>query len=177
MSTHRGYYKLWKEDKMNKVMSFELFDKYGIENCYISLIENVNAKTKDELLAREAYYIKSMNCLNKVVPLRTYNEWKDDNQQKLNDYCKEYYENNKKEIISKVKIYSSQNQEKIKDYKKKYREEKKEEIYAKQKEKIICECGFTYTKQNKKRHYESKKHLKYLDSINGRSPITPETIL
>ena len=121
MSTHRGYYKLWKEGKMNKVMSFELFDKYGIENCYISLIENVNAKTKDELLAREAYYIKSMNCLNKLVPLRTYNEWKDDNQQKLNDYCKEYYENNKKEIISKVKIYSSQNQEKIKDYKKKYR--------------------------------------------------------
>jgi len=36
----------------------------------------------------------------------------------------------------------------------------------------MCECGCVYTKQNKKRHYHSKKHIKYLDSINGRPTIT-----
>ena len=64
--------------------SFELFKKYGIENCNIILLELVNAKCKDELHSREAYYIKTLKCVNKVVPTRT-----------MKEYSKEWYENNK----------------------------------------------------------------------------------
>ena len=68
---HRAQYKKWKSDSQSKVMSFELFDKYGTDNCVITLIESVNANTKEELLQRERYYIQSLKCINKLVPLRT----------------------------------------------------------------------------------------------------------
>ena len=65
LDTHRGNYKLWKNNKYRKVQVFEIFDKYGVSNCQIVLIETVNAESKDELLAREKHYIKSCKCLNK----------------------------------------------------------------------------------------------------------------
>ncbi len=52
-------------------MSFDLFEKYGVENCKIILLENVNALTKDELRAIEGNYIRNMNCVNKYIPDRT----------------------------------------------------------------------------------------------------------
>ena len=39
-------------------MSFTLFDKYGVENCKIVLLEKVNVSTKEELLAIEGNYMK-----------------------------------------------------------------------------------------------------------------------
>jgi hypothetical protein len=48
MDKHRSDYKRWKIRKAKKIMSYDLFDKYGIENCCILLIESVNANSKDE---------------------------------------------------------------------------------------------------------------------------------
>ena len=45
------------------------------------------------------------------------------------------------------------------DYYKKYYEENKEKILNK----ISCECGLKYQKCNKKRHFESKKHINNLN--------------
>jgi hypothetical protein len=46
---------------------FDLFDKYGVGNCEISLIENVNARDKAELHAREGFHIRNNKCVNKIV--------------------------------------------------------------------------------------------------------------
>ena len=51
-----------------------LFDKYGIKNCRIILIEAFPCNTKEELTAREAHYIKTRLCVNKHIPMRTDNE-------------------------------------------------------------------------------------------------------
>ena len=48
---------------------------------------------------------------------------------------------------------------------------------ARKKLPYICECSANICVSEKARHYKSKKHLKYLDSINGRSTITTEIIL
>ena len=85
---HRSDYKRWINNKFNKIQVFEIFDKYGVSNCQIVLIETVNAESKDELLAREKHYIKSVKCVNKCTPGQT---------------LKEYYENNKEEIKLKKK--------------------------------------------------------------------------
>jgi hypothetical protein len=45
------------EKRKGKTRSFEVFEKYGVENCAIILLEYVNAHSKDELLAREKYYV------------------------------------------------------------------------------------------------------------------------
>ena len=47
------YLREYVEDK-TKCKSYDLFDKYGIDNCQILLIEKVNATCKEELLSREA---------------------------------------------------------------------------------------------------------------------------
>ena len=39
MDAHRADYKQWKDEKHNKTTSFDLFDKYGLENCQIVLLE------------------------------------------------------------------------------------------------------------------------------------------
>jgi hypothetical protein len=80
MDSHRKQYKEWKEGKRGKTMSFEIFDKYGINNCKIIFLEQVNVNSKDELLVREVYYIKSLSCINKKIPLRTEKEWREDNR-------------------------------------------------------------------------------------------------
>jgi hypothetical protein len=84
MTQHRKGYKHWKTNNKNFMTSYLLFDKYGLGNCEITLIENVNAKNIDELRAREKYYIKTMKCINKCVAGRT---------------VKEYYIDNKNDIL------------------------------------------------------------------------------
>ena len=74
MDTHRNKFRQWQAGKYRKVMVFDIFEKYGANNCQIVLLETIKAETKDELLAREKYYTKILKCLNKHNPLRTLEE-------------------------------------------------------------------------------------------------------
>ena len=71
---HKNAYKRWKNGTVGKYTSFELFDEYGIENCQIVLIEAYPCNSKDEKNAKEGHYIKTLNCVNKVVVGRTRKE-------------------------------------------------------------------------------------------------------
>ena len=137
MDKHRSNYKQWKNNKYRKVQVFEIFDKYGVSNCQIVLIETVNAESKDELLAREKHYIKSSKCLNKINPLRTIEE-------------KRIQRN---EI---VKAFHLKHPDKIKEY----REANKE----KNKKKTACPCGGLYSHSHKLQHFITIKHQEYLKS-------------
>jgi hypothetical protein len=48
-------------------MSHYLFEKYGVENCFISLIETCPCNGRDELLARDAYHQNAMKNINKCI--------------------------------------------------------------------------------------------------------------
>jgi hypothetical protein len=58
-------YKKYKNGEYRKEKVYELFDKYGPDNCKIILIENFEYTTKDELQARESHFIQTENCINK----------------------------------------------------------------------------------------------------------------
>ena len=60
MANRRDCYKRWKNEKFRKISSFELFEKYGIDNCQITLIENYSCNSKDELTSKERYYNQIM---------------------------------------------------------------------------------------------------------------------
>ena len=47
--------------------------------------------------------------------------------------------------------YYIKNKDKIKEQSKIYRSEK-----------VLCECGSTYTKEHKQRHFRTKKHIAYM---------------
>ncbi len=98
---HKSNYNQWKLGKSNNTTAYNLFEKYGADNCQIVLIEKVECNTKDELYSREAFYIRTLKCINKHIPLRT---------------DKEYYDENRELIINKHKIYRENNKETRKIY-------------------------------------------------------------
>lgn len=129
MAHHKCLYKKWKlEQNKTKLMSYELFDKYGVDNIKIILLENVNAKSKDELISKESEFIRNTRCINKVIPNRTIKEWCDDNKESIKERSKKHYEDNKSLKIEYQKKYSDDNKDKIKEYKKLYREKNKEKL-------------------------------------------------
>jgi len=172
MDTHRSSYKCWKNGKAKLVTSFHLFEKYGIENCEIILIEKYPCNIKEELLAREKHYTKTITCVNKSLPIRT--------KQEEIEYKKKHYEINKEQIKANVKEYQRQNKENIKELKKQYfqdnkdyfkekhrenYEKNKEDINNKRKEKYICQCGSSIRIADKSRHEKSKKHVDYVNNL------------
>ena len=64
MAAHRSGYKRHNKTVLGFMSSHVMFDKYGIDNCKISLLENVDANNSDELKLHETKYIKLLNCVN-----------------------------------------------------------------------------------------------------------------
>ena len=126
---------------MSRVSVYELFDKYGIDNFEIILIESVKANSKDELRKREGYYIKQIKCVNKVVAGRSLSEWRLENMDRVREKQKTY------ETLDKAKEYRRQ--------------------YKIANSNIIeCPCSSSIIKYNMYEHIKSKKHLSYLEMSN-----------
>jgi hypothetical protein len=143
MTAHRSDYNRWKNGDQSFVRSYELFDKYGLGNCRIILLEAVEAKSLDELHAREGHYIKSLKCVNKQIMTRTKNEW---------------YNENFKDIQAKKEIYRKQNKDKIKKRKEKYYESRKELLTTV----FTCCCGAVIQLREKTPHQKTKKHQNFV---------------
>jgi hypothetical protein len=163
MDAHRNHYKNAKLSR--KCTSIILFDKYGVENCSIVLLENVNANTRDELLARENHYIRTLKCVNKVRPVinkeekkEYHKEYYENNKESLNEAKKLYNENNKESINEAKKLYNENNKEAIKEYKKRFYQENKEK--NKDKDKKYREDNKEKLKAYFKKRYEEKKKNK-----------------
>ena len=94
MTAHRTDYKRWLNREGNKTMSHHLFEKYGVDHCNIVLLENFPCESKDQLISRESYYIRTLTCVNKRIPDRSKKEYVKDNKENF----KKYYEINKEKI-------------------------------------------------------------------------------
>ena len=152
---HKCSYKSFLKGLNNNIKSFDILKN---DDYHIELLENCNIKTKQELIARERFYIQNNVCLNKVVPGRTDKEYREDNKDKI----KEYREANK----DKKKDYYITNKDKIKQSSKDYYITNKDIIKDKQNQKIDCECGGKYTIRHKAQHFETTKHQEFIKSDN-----------
>jgi len=81
-------------------------------NHYIELIEYCPCNTKEELLKRERYYIEQIDCINKIIPGRTKQEYYEANRDKI----KQYQQSNKDKIKAYKDAYYEANRDKIKQY-------------------------------------------------------------
>jgi len=63
----------------------------------IELIEETDDKT------RERYWIENTDCINQVIPGKTRAEWLDENKEKIVEYRKQYYKENKERLAEKIK--------------------------------------------------------------------------
>ena len=124
---HKNAYKKWKNGKVGKYTSFELFDEYGLENCNIVLIEAYPCNSKDEKNTKEGHYIKTLNCVNKVVVGRTREESLKAYQQ--SDKCKErtkkYQQSDAGKETAKKYQQSEKGKQKNREVQKNYYQRKK----------------------------------------------------
>ena len=121
--------------------SKKVFEKYGIENCKIELLEELYFENKYSADLKEREYIENYkNCINKLIPSRNRKERNEINKDKY----KEWYEDNKQRIKEKNKDYYSKNKDLI--------SEKYSHLY-------ICDlCKKELRIDGKKRHEKSKLH-------------------
>jgi hypothetical protein len=169
MQHHRYGYKYWKDGKLNYITAFSIFDKYGVDNCVIILMENCPCNTINELYSREAFHIKSMKCVNKHIPLRTQKEYYEDNKEKMDKYLKQYYIDNRDRRIEYGNQYNIDNRDRRIEYKKNHREQTNKNArkrYDINKEKIenkfVCDCGKEINVKNRAKHLNSKQHNKFI---------------
>ena len=95
LAKHRSHLKEYqKTGKGGNITSYPLLER---GDCVIILIENVPCDNKEELLKRERYFIETMDCVNKVIPLRTKAEYNEDNKDKFKEYNNKYNQEHKNE--------------------------------------------------------------------------------
>ena len=167
LAEHKHGCKSWIKNniKYYKHYSYLLFEKYGIDNCQIVLLESVNANNKDELFAREAHYIRTLKCINNNIPLRSDKEYKQDKKEEIKIQRKEFYDTNRERLLQdKRNDYEKHRETRLVKGKERY-QKNREEILKKQSEPVICECGTTFH-GHKARHNKSKKHIFYIENKN-----------
>ena len=117
MAWHRRDYQQHKRDKTKFVSSYALFDKYGIENCKIELIEDFPCESKEQLSKREGHHIRNEVCVNKCIAGRSDLDYRHDNKDKKKDYDVKYRQENKERKQCVDKAFYEANKERLKEIK------------------------------------------------------------
>lgn len=71
----------WRKNPNSNLTSNKLAK---FDDCRIVLLELYPCISKDQLLAREGFYIRTMDCVNKNIPGRTISEWRLVNRESIN---------------------------------------------------------------------------------------------
>jgi hypothetical protein len=145
LAGHKNAYNQWVKGKHSFITCFPILKR---NNYTMTLLEKYPCNDADERHAREGHWIRKLDCVNKNIAGRSQ---------------KEYYEENKEDILRQQKEYHEANKEYIHEYQKEYRETNKERIKNKKSEKVLCECGCQVTRQNISTHQRSNKHKKLLE--------------
>ncbi len=151
-----------KENTKNTLYNHIINNNWS--NWYIELHSYYPCNNRAELNRREGEVIREISTINKNIAGRTIEEYRKENADKIKEYQKEYYENNKE----KLKELREENADKIKEYRNKYREEnavyfkkwreENADKINKNKEKVCCDiCGAFTIKYGLKRHQKTIK--------------------
>lgn len=120
MNDHRKEYKRNKHTK--NCATKTLFDKHGVENCKIELIEDYPCERKEQLERREGEIQRERVCVNKCIAGRKPVEYYQENKELFSEKWIKYYEANKEKILEYHQQYREANRELI--------NEKKRQQYA-----------------------------------------------
>ena len=131
INDHKKSYRKFLKGKRGNITSFEIIKNNDFN---IILVENVLCCDKEQLQARERYYIENFECINKYIPGRTSKQYHEDNKERLKELSKQKYEKNKLELNEIKKI------------------------------KCVCRCDSTYRIADKARHERTKKHMDFINS-------------
>ena len=134
------------------------------KDAKIYLIENHPCNSKEELLRKEAEYIRQLDCVNNCIPGRTHQEYYIDNKDMILEKAKQYRGNNKEKINISKKIHYQINKEKILKKNKEYRDNNIEKVKQRKKR---------YQLKNKEIISEKHKqyHIDNKEKLNNKSKL------
>jgi len=137
MNGHRASYK--SINAKTKTRACLLFEKYGVENCKIELIEYYPCNTIEELLKREGHFQFTTLCVNRCIAGRSIaesnlayqaanrpailehkREYHQANREAIREYQREYYQANRPAILEQTREYQAANREAILEYQREY---------------------------------------------------------
>ena len=141
---HRGnHIKFKKSGVKDKWCSSFLILDAG-EDSQILLVENFPCYSIDEARSREAYWIERLETVNRRMPGRTAQEWRDGRKEEKKIYDAQYYLDHKETKSEKSRKH--------------YRENSKE-ILARGREKVQCgTCGRMVCRYGMSSHKKSRTH-------------------
>ena len=170
MAHHRQDYLKYKRGKKNYVSVFDLFDEFGVENCKIELIEEIECTNRDQLRKREGFHIQSTDCVNKNCAGRSKQEsdrlYRQSHKQEKADYHKQYHESHKEEKSEYDREYRQHHKHRIAEYMKEYQAQNRESISQARSEKVECECGCQVSRRNLATHRKAQKHKDLMLNID-----------
>ena len=114
LAGHVADHKRFKDGKRGYTSSFQILEG---GNYTIISVELFPCNSKMELHQRERYYIENNECVNKVIPRRTHEEYQKMNKIKITECQAEYRLNNVEKIRERQANYELNNKEKIKENK------------------------------------------------------------
>ena len=121
LNAHKSNFKSYKNGATKFMTSYSVLEN---GNYDIILLLNYPCDNKEELHAKERYYIETIVCVNHNKPAMTeldIKQYKEVNKERINEQKRKYKRNNK----DKTKQYNEDNKDKIREYQKNYRESKK----------------------------------------------------
>ena len=133
---HKKDYIKYLRGQHKYMTSFKIIEN---DNYRIELLEEIQCENRDQLHAREGYYIRTLDCTNKCIMGKTQEE-------KLQDK-KDYYQANQDRIKANNNARYYTNIDTIKESRNKP---------------CVCECGGKFTQTNRSQHLKSIKHQKYI---------------
>ena len=180
----------------NPLSIYPYFDKYGVDKCKLFKIKEYQVwrehqKDTKQLRVYEQLWINKTNCINGNnafgIKYLTRKDWRRRNKEHIKEQGKEYrsrpevkehQKQKAKEYVQRPDVKQRnreackkfRNTEKRKEWLKKYKQtpefKEKQKQYEKNRPKIKCVCGSEHRKSDTQRHERSKKHIKYLESLN-----------
>jgi len=168
MGGHRSGYKSWKKNKQTCCKSYDLFDRFGVENCKIILLEEYPCDSIMKLLMKEREWFDKMECCNKCKPYTSKDEKKENDKlyqqtPKQKEKKKEYRDEHKEQFAIYIKQYSETHKSELDEYHKQYRENnrklliEKQKSYATKNKEQIAEKNKEYRNEHKEEIAEKKK--------------------
>jgi hypothetical protein len=149
---HKTDFKRFKLGKYKRNSCFDIFDKFGVDNTKIVLVETLDFPSKrQDLLKLEQKWIKATDCVNKYSAIRTKEDQK--------NYEQGYYKENKEKIQQAVKEYRSKPdvKEKIQERYKVYSQTEEAKKKHNERQKVYTEKQRQGNLEERKRIEEEKK--------------------
>ena len=174
-SDHKKNYKAYLNGTYQFVTSFKILE---LGDAYIELLEEINCENNNQLQKREGELIRKhkLELVNKCIPCQSPQEYRTANKDKILEYLKQYNIENKDKVEEYHKQWYLDNKIRIdeqhkyyysisKDKKKEYEEANKDKISERKTKQITCDCGSIIQQGDKAKHFRTKKHIAFINTI------------